>query len=397
MARVPFNIDLPGVVRWTLPNGSGGDSSVVSDAYSASETCVGTPRHKPVGWVNPRSYQMTYLARRRAVGVCRNITNPNNLTLGQIYTGVVGGSGGRFNSDGHFSGLVTEAGSRDLTLANLALIDARQRLKQKRVDLGVAFAERKQTARLLGDTASRMAKSFNHLKRGQVRAAMRDLGIANSRREPRGSNVPNKWLELQYGWKPLISDVFGACSALSKRPQGDWRVTSKAQRTSRRTWTAKYTSFDYGLGGAEAERGAFVRIDALPSNDLTISLASLGITNPGLIAWELVPYSFVVDWCFPVGSWLDQLDALAGYQSYSFSSTAFTKTHWWGKGARSGVLNPQGGYYDNDYEESKTYVNVVRSVSNGVPLATFPRIKDPSSLGHMANGLALLASAFGRR
>jgi hypothetical protein len=38
----------------------------------------------------------------------------------------------------------------------------------------------------------------------------------------------------------------------------------------------------------------------------------LGLTNPLAIAWELVPFSFVLDWLVPVGTWLQSLDATLG-------------------------------------------------------------------------------------
>jgi hypothetical protein len=43
-------------------------------------------------------------------------------------------------------------------------------------------------------------------------------------------------------------------------------------------------------------------------------LAQIGITNPALLVWELIPYSFVVDWMIPVGDWLSSLDALVGVE-----------------------------------------------------------------------------------
>jgi hypothetical protein len=41
-------------------------------------------------------------------------------------------------------------------------------------------------------------------------------------------------------------------------------------------------------------------------------LQQLGLTNPALVAWELVPFSFVFDWFIQVGDWLTGLTALQG-------------------------------------------------------------------------------------
>jgi hypothetical protein len=293
--------------------------------------------------------------------------------------------------------VITESDAVDNSLKNSALIKARNALKSTDINLGVAFAERNATARLVGDTATNLAKAYRFLRRGQTRNAMNALGISSARDEPRGGNAPQRWLELQYGWKPLLSDVYGACDALSKRSGSDWSVTAKGRAKSTKTVSKDYSSFfDYGRGTAVVENSAFCRIDAIPRNEALISLASLGIFNPLLIGWELVPFSFVVDWFIPVGSYLEGIDALLGYDSFSYSNSLLTKVSWEGKGL--GRKDTGSGFYlDNSYFESKKIVRLDREASASVPFPRFPGFKDPRSLEHMANGLSLLATAFGRR
>jgi hypothetical protein len=135
------------------------------------------------------------------------------------------------------------------------------------------------------------------------------------------------------------------------------------------------------------------RIDAVPENELLISLSSLGVLNPLEVGWELVPLSFVVDWAWPLGNWLDSLDAMLGYTCRGYSSSLFVEMEW----TLTGVSGTYGAKkIENDYRGSKRMVYLSREASTSVPLPTLPGFKDPRSLGHMANGLALLASAFGR-
>jgi len=272
-----------------------------------------------------------------------------------------------------------------------AIVAARNKFKKYDVDLGVAYGERKATSRALGDTAIRLARAARDLQRGRFRNAARQLGIIHDPGKPRGSNWTNHWLQLQYGWKPLLSDVYGSVSALSKREQRDWRVTAKAYRSDSDLFTKSVANW---AGSADRQRGVFVRIDAVPTNDLTMSLQSLGVTNPLNVAWELVPYSFVVDWFLPIGDWLDSLDALLGYQSVYQSVTTYTKTVYNGKGKD---YVDGGWHYKSDWDEWGEFLSIVRTASSGNSLPPFPRFKDPRSLGHMANGLSLLAQAFGRR
>jgi len=381
------------VAWWPYTNGP------YSIPYQTSlETTSGVSRRKPVGFIPPTGYSFFHKDTTNAYGSCisvgSDLPRPDNQSIS--YFGVVGGPAGRFSTDDRCSQTLAETVIENTSLSNQALISARQNLKGMKVNLGVAFGERNQTARLIGDTATRMAKSFSSLKRGRIREAMRHLGISGQKRQPRGANAPQKWLELQYGWKPLLSDIYGASSALEGREKSDWRVTAKATRSQLIEEDRWFDPTGPGLGRcrASAKCSAFVRIDALPQNEATISLASLGVTNPLSVAWELVPFSFVVDWMIPIGDWLDSLDAMLGYSTAYTSSSLLTKASWKVSGGyyRSGPHS----YVRNDYSGGKRIVKLTRSASSGVPLPSLPQIKDPRSLGHMANGLALLATAFGR-
>lgn len=369
-------------------------NSLVEDArfYEHSN---GVSRRKPTGFIQPTNYVYTHRVISNAHGSHRMNWKFNGSNF-QSFEGVIGfanGVNGRFHSSEHFDSCLSEEDNSTFErVSSAALIKARSALKTSGVNLGVAFAERNKTAKLVGDTATSLFKSLRALKRGQVRHAMDLLGITSSRREPRGSNVPKKWLELQYGWKPLLSDVYNACDALSKRDGRDWRVTVKGRASEVESRGYTRLSFDAFDMTASRRTSSFVRIDAFPSNEVLISLQSLGITNPLIIGWELVPFSFVVDWFLPIGSWLESLDATLGFKDFSCSVSTLTKGVWIGRGRFHEDTN---FVYLNDFVEVKHYTNLVRTATQHVPFPKFPRFKDPRSLGHMANALSLLAGVVG--
>jgi hypothetical protein len=380
------------------------NSSNTVVANVSSETVSGTSRRKPVGFIPPTAYSLEARRVDYPKGTCEFYPGSglSKHVYGSFYKGIVGTSsvGGRFNGNSRHDSTLTESSAKaDDGLRNAALIAVRNNLKSTSVNLGVAFGERNQTARLLGDTAIRLSRAVRKLRRGEIRRAMDELGISSRRRQPRGSNVPQKWLELQYGWKPLLSDVYGATKALENRPKGDWRVTAKATRSTESSNTFVVTpTLGGGYGGgtcrAVVKKSVFARIDALPQNEAIISLASLGVTNPLSVAWELVPFSFVVDWVTPIGGFLESLDALLGYGGNYYSSSLLVRARW----IDSGLSASAGTWYNrNTYSGRKKLVYLSRSVSTNTPLPTLPGIKDPRSLGHMANGLALMATVFGRR
>lgn len=392
MPRTPYDYYCAGAVHRETQNGSN-PSDVLVRGSRFVETFSGVSRRKPKGFIPPTPYSYLHKTVSHANGSSKILhANP---AFGSIYTGKIGGGvGGRFDSEARFDSVHAENFS-DSSLANRALIKARGKLKDTSVNLGVAFAERKATARLVGDTASRLGRSYRFLRRGQIRKAMDTLGITSARNEPRGNNAPQKWLELQYGWKPLLSDVYGSVAALNKRTGSDWLVTAKATAKSSGSRKVIFGDSEAGTVTARWEESVFVRIDALPQNEATISLVSLGITNPLLIGWELVPFSFVVDWFLPIGSYLDGLDALLGFRTYGYSSSHLSRK-WWDEVGRT--LNLGSGFTAvNVYEGNMRLVRLVRSTAANVPYAKFPGLKDPRSLEHMANGLSLLAAAFGRK
>lgn len=401
MTRPNFSTQIGGPLRTTTESYNLAKNwSWVTTNRLASEVITGTSRRKPTGWISPTAYSLLRREVNLAYGQHHlQVSGKYPAGSWSRYEGVVGWSGA-FNGLNHFDECLSETAALAVPsyLANACLIAARNKLKDQSVDLGSAWGERKQTMRQLGDAATSIARAARDLQRGQVRNAMRQLGISNKKREPRGSNWVQKYLGLEYGWKPLLSDIYGSVHALSKRPTGDWRITAKSGRTEK-TYTSKLTSFparyDPYVGTVVVERKAFVRIDALPRNDLTMSLSSLGLLNPLNVGWEVLPYSFVVDWIVPIGSWLNSLDAGLGYRD-SYTSTSTLVRADWSDIGRS--MSSSATYYvKGEWTGKKSVVNLKRTIANGIPLPTIPSIKDPRSLKHMANGLGLLIQVFNHK
>lgn len=379
------------------------NSQAVYDGKRCSESQSGTHGRKPsTGWIPPTNYSFSRLRYDRAVGTARVTTTvpneDNRLVSDAIYSGCVGDGG--YNTLNHCDEVYVA--DRDFSsLRDKALIKARIKMKGSDVNLGVAFAERNQTARLIGDTASRLGKSYRDLRRGNIRGAFEHLGYPP--RTIRRQKLHKQWLEMQYAWKPLLSDVYGAASALEKQEPSNWIVTGKATAFERirETFETGYR-FDSYKGTATGTRGCFVRIDAVPGNALVGALSSLGVTNPLLVAWEVVPFSFVVDWFLPIGAYLESLDAMLGFdEDFTWCSISeFIRVEWNIQGKSSeGDLDETWPYrrqVQNDFSGSKELVELNRFASTVVPLPSLPRFKDPRSLTHMANGLSLLAAAFSR-
>lgn len=356
---------------------------------TATETTSGTRRRKPKGWIPPTPYFMT----RKVTRVRNGSQTRIRVSDGRIdrFSGPLGAHSSTGSDANRFNSALSERWLLDHdSIRDKALIRARSKMKQGDVNLGVAFAERNQTARLVADTATSLVKSLRSLRRGNWRDAWRHLG-SNRRDRPKGDSIPRKWLEMQYGWKPLLSDVYGSVEALSRQPPSNWIVTGTGiEKETISLFQDGTSSMDLCDVGVEAMRGVFCRIDAVPENDLLQAFSSLGITNPLLIGWELVPFSFMVDWFLPIGSYLESLDAMLGYGESWYSESRLSRGNWKVIPKNGAALGSELSW--NCTVGTKEVVRLHRTTQAGVPLPTMPRLRDGRSLTRMANALSILAS-----
>lgn len=375
---------------------------------SAVETCTGVRRRKPKGWKSPTGYYLDrYVVQypqgsnqvfytNKLSGETKKLFECNGA-IGRNVTPYGGVMADRVMHEVLPRASITTGPEFD-KLADLTLIKARNKMKRGDLNLGIAFAERKRTANLVTTTALQLVRSIRMVRRGNFDGAIRELNIKTPFR-PKTASVPSRWLELQYGWKPLLSDVYGAVDKLTKCPSSDWRVTAKAVE-NRRSRFERTVDDIYCSTGVSATQfiGVQSRIDAFPDNLGLIEAASVGITNPALIAWELVPFSFVVDWALPIGAYLESLDAMLGYTDVWYVQSRMVKQEW----KLSGKAGTRDNLYDRysytpSFSGSAESVVLSRTVGRNVPLPTMPRLRDPRGLTRMANALALLATAFGGR
>lgn len=287
------------------------------------------------------------------------------------------------------SALVRPSYPFDSNLANKAITNALLKLKQKGPNIGVLIGERHQTARLFASNMQRIAEAYRAFRRHNPDDWRKVLKHRPGLRE---SGLPSSWLEVQYGVKPFVSDVMDAasfCNSLAmQRPP---IITVKGAGKSKQFYTATRLP---GAGAwqikasNEVENSAFFRGDYVQDSPLEASLSSLGLTNPFLIAWELLPYSFVADWAFQVGDYISTWDAAFGYKFLSGSLSEMVSCKIKGRN----VLQPgRGGHIGGGY--AGRWKNFKRTVYVYSPLPSLPVYKDPMSYGHFANAASLVATA----
>jgi hypothetical protein len=123
------------------------------------------------------------------------------------------------------------------------------------------------------------------------------------------------WLEGRYGWRILIYDIEDI-NELMKKIDEDEMLRSKERvgDVFTYTWDRSSTGTAGNVVNRDDVTNYTVRMRGSIIADFTPSKITL---NPVLTAWEIVPFSFVVDWIVQVGRALEAMSFLALNNKYT--------------------------------------------------------------------------------
>ena len=298
-----------------------------------------------------------------------------------------------------------------------AYTKARQRLASQvnsmSINLGQAFAERKQTAELIGTTARRIVSAATALKRGRLGDFVTALGIQTTG-AVRGAwlrvqkthperRLANHWIEFQYGWKPLLQDAYGAAELLARHISDDsWHhAVHSSGKAEDKSYSSSVAS---GLRtNALTVRNTKCRMAARyrMNSAARATLSATGISNPALLAWELLPWSFAVDWFVPVGNYLESLMAFDGFDLIDgcLSNTSTTKYQQDTYGTNTVYQSIYKAVTTTSWSAGYFICTYTRAPIYSWPSAVLPTFKNPlggEPLQRLTTALALLTQVFGR-
>lgn len=275
--------------------------------------------------------------------------------------------------------------------ASLCLTKALVKLRDGRVQNGADIGEAKKTADMIARDLSQLLAAYKAARAGNWSAIPRILGM-NWRDIISGRFFANRWLEYQYGWKPLIGSIYdnvGILSDLMKKKD----ATFKVSHTGRVGYSTNHNGPQ--LVTWDMNSRCTVAFIARPNNHLISSLDQQGLLNPLSIAWELTPFSFVIDWCLPVGEMLDALtstlglDFVSGFRNLTNSRT---RTAVW----NAALLGPSESLQTPGNYQVELY-DFRRFAFRSWPWPEMYLKFSPFSSTHIANALALLSQLSGRR
>jgi hypothetical protein len=165
---------------------------------------------------------------------------------------------------------------------------------------------------MIAKRALQLTDFVKALKRGRFGDAWAALGITKVNRELKGKHkrAADLWLELHFGWEPLIYDIGDAIEVL-QGPRPPSEVEGRGVfRLRNRTVTGASPNRDFVERNYKFTTKCCALVAVENPNQALAN--QMGFVNPLSVAWELVPYSFVVDWFLPVGGFLNSFTSYCG-------------------------------------------------------------------------------------
>ena len=193
------------------------------------------------------------------------------------------------------------------------------RMREKVQDastLGTTIAEGRESLELIAQRGASLLKAVRKLKKGDPRGFAYELLVPqHHRRNGKFSTkhwLSGHWLEYWLAVAPTIADVEKSIEVLGRDHTRSTRVKTAAFE-SYETKSGALTPHiwpPYIRAECKAMEGMYVQVRV--DNPNTYLAAQLGLLNPVAIAWELVPLSFVANWFYDVGSFLNSMDTFYG-------------------------------------------------------------------------------------
>lgn len=190
-----------------------------------------------------------------------------------------------------------------------SLADAQRALYGQTLNVAMTAKDLIDANKMAHDWFSRMSRAAPFLRKKQWgRAYQAFFGNKSI-----SKNACNSWLEFQFGVMPTKKSVQEAYTAYANSQMPGRSVQVKGVSSCFRLLTRSRTEcvqsdpnrFYTYANGFQRDRYQCVRY--LSKDDITQALFRFNLFE---VAWDMTPWSFVIDWFIPVGDWLKQFGYL---------------------------------------------------------------------------------------
>lgn len=256
------------------------------------------------------------------------------------------------------------------------------------VNLANALGEYKQTAAMFHDGAKAFAGLIGVLHSRNPWVIKRYLFSGSTKGF--GKIVSKRILEFQYGVRPLINDINDSILALKKRSESG-PICRKVSATTTNTYKRSIGSYDpvppYSWNPSYVTTTIVDRtigwgLITLNRDALNRSLGQFGFTNPLAVAYELTAFSFVLDWFFNVGEFLQSLDNCLYFED---GIAQYTRRTYYKRRVMAGGMTAL-------YDSTKISRGPIKQLGSVADI----HFKPGFSSTHIVNGLALITQALAK-
>lgn len=228
-------------------------------------------------------------------------------------------------------------------------------VKAETAQLMTNFLERASSVDMIAGRVKQLITFARFLARGKVFQALRALGQPRSqariaeKKHAVSKSLANQWLELHFGWVPLVKDIYAAIDVL----QSDSNARSALGKSGARELNSSVngsTSWPiYSVSTTDEFVGVRLASQIWIENPNLFRANALGLTNPVSWVFEGVPFSFVADWFTNASQFLTAWDThigltVTGAHTTSFAYNEYRTEPRQGSGWYPGVSGPSSGW-----------------------------------------------------
>lgn len=270
---------------------------------------------------------------------------------------------------------------------------ALQKAHSVHFSIGEDVAQRRQTFKMAKGAIDRLFGAYRSVLHGNIPGALRYLGYPRGK-PPKLTDVSSTWLALRYGWLPLVSEVYEKFEKLNPLENTSAFRAYGSKKAHEKLSTSGYpfgegVLFDYEL---IVKYSARCVLNYHIPDAQSLRKEQTDLKNPLLVAWELIPLSFVADWFLPISDYLEQVGLPGGLEFLSGSVTLKEESRWdRTKHFKGSCVQVSGStrWFTGQF-------NIVRTIYPSEPSLSF-RVKNPLSGLHLADSIALLHQLMSRK
>lgn len=213
-------------------------------------------------------------------------------------------------------------------------------------------------------------------------------------------------LLTQFGLKPLIQNVFDTANVVLDNSLNEGYVASGSSSESfdqvaRITNVNSGSSIPYSVEQTRAgKQGCRIKIWVKPDPNKSPTLDDFSTLNPYLLAWNLMPYSFLFDWAYNVSGYLEAMEQAfkmatrfhKGYYSELYACDISERIlNQWNK-----VSITETMYFVAYGKATRNERHFKRTVLHNWPLPHPPSLEVDLGSGQLLSAAALLGNILGR-